>query len=190
MNKDEFYCQIGRMVDRKEIKSYTMLCDNLTINVLKERYKHIDFKEKVFYPLVREDEFIIYKNNLINNNTIDNPCRSDKCKHIETVDLIEMIESIYEYKKCPLCFVQCDLNIIYVDVSLKTLLNILNKSEYSFIIIKRYKPDEYRLFDEKIPNYDIVDKMKEDLDILSYLEVCNFINNSEIKFGDIISDEI
>ena len=72
---------------------------------------------------------------------------------------------------------------IYIDNTIASILSKLLETSYNYIIFNKYDIDEYRFFDENIPNFQI--PVKDDKILINYTELTKFILYTELNLSDI-----
>jgi hypothetical protein len=153
MNRDEIVEQICGLIEVRVFKDYREFSENETMKLMKKR---LDFDNDYLlgfqsFPILDENEFIVYTKDLLNNKAVVRPSRTKSCKHIETLSLKVLIDSVLNYNNCTLCESSADISItidsIYVD---KTFEDIMNKGEVcsSNYIILNKNNIAYRIYDE------------------------------------------
>jgi hypothetical protein len=151
MNRNQIIEEFSKLVDVKEMSDYRDFTDNLTFNLMTRRLDHDDEYLMSFksFPIIDENEFIVYTRSLLNNEGIKRPSRTVLCRHIETVELNTLIQNVITHGTCPLCGVaEITLDNIYVDKTFENILIDEAVGSTNFFILSRNNPKVYRPYCE------------------------------------------
>ena len=73
MNKKILIEELSEMIYSHYFTNYMDLNINFTAEILKRKYDKIDMKEnKIIFPLIRDNEFILYRKDIIINKELVN----------------------------------------------------------------------------------------------------------------------